>query len=237
MESPIIIIPDLHGRSFWRSAIRELPKNARVVFLGDYLDPYEDEWIYWTDAFEGLRDIIDFKDTHPEQVTLLLGNHDLHYLFPSLMGSRYNAYKAAVIRKTFEENMGHFQMAAEYVVGGKRFFITHAGLHSGWLQTHANLFGPADSITADVFNKMMFTEAFVEALSDVSVIRGGWCNEGSMVWADIEEYAWSRQDDDIIQIIGHSKQMDGKPKTIGNVICVDCLKAFVLDEDGLREMG
>ena len=56
LNQHIIIIPDLHGREFWRKAVNELPEDAHVVFLGDYLDPYEDEWIYWTDAFKGLLD-------------------------------------------------------------------------------------------------------------------------------------------------------------------------------------
>lgn len=37
MDQHIIIIPDLHGREFWREAVDELPADARVVFLGDYL--------------------------------------------------------------------------------------------------------------------------------------------------------------------------------------------------------
>ena len=97
-------IPDVHGRPFWRDAVLDV-ETTPVVFLGDYLDPYENDWIYWTDAFKSLQDIIALKKANTEQVTLLWGNHDLHYLFPSLQGSRYNEYKADVIRTTFEENL------------------------------------------------------------------------------------------------------------------------------------
>lgn len=240
----IIIVPDLHGRSFWRAALMDVPKDTQVVFLGDYLDPYGDERIYWSDAFKSLQDIIALKKAHPEQITLLFGNHDLHYLFPSLRGSRYNMCKEDIIRKTFEENMDCFQMATECIVGGKRYFFTHAGLHADWLKLYSNLFESGGKVTADTFNQIMFTDEFVEALGDVSPLRGGLCSAGSMIWADIGEYAWSGTDDsdfeyydeDMVQIIGHTKQLDGKPVTIGNTICVDCLKAFVLDEDGLREL-
>lgn len=38
--SKIIIIPDLHGREFWRGAVNDLGEDTHVVFLGDYMDPY-----------------------------------------------------------------------------------------------------------------------------------------------------------------------------------------------------
>ncbi len=234
MDQHIIIIPDLHGREFWRKAIDELPADARVVFLGDYLDPYENEWIYWTDAFKSLQDIISLKKTHAEQVTLLWGNHDLHYLFPSLQGSRYNEYKAEVIRTTFEENMDCFQMAIEYVVGGKRYLFSHAGVHSEWLKKHSDLFGPADKITAETYNRLMFTDEFVNALSDVSALRGGWSRVGSMIWADIDEFAGTQLDEsEMYQVLGHTMCSDGQPKVYGNVICLDCQKAFLLSENGI----
>ena len=234
MDQHIIIIPDLHGREFWRKAIDELPADARVVFLGDYLDPYENEWIYWTDAFKSLQDIIALKKAHAEQVTLLWGNHDLHYLFPSLQGSRYNEYKADVIRTTFEENLDCFQMAIEYVVGGKRYLFSHAGVHPEWLKKHSDLFGPADEITAETFNRLMFTDEFVDALSDVSVLRSGWSRVGSMIWADIDEFAGTQlEESEMYQVLGHTKCLDSRPKGYGNVICLECQKAFLLSENGI----
>jgi len=234
MAQHIIIIPDLHGREFWREAVGELPADARVVFLGDYLDPYENEWIYWTDAFKGLQDIIALKKAHAEQVTLLWGNHDLHYLFTSLQVSRYNEYKEDVIRTTFEANLDCFQMAVEYAVGGKRYLFSHAGVHPEWLKKHSSLFGPADEITAETFNRLMFTDEFVEALSDVSALRGGWSRVGSMIWADMDEFAGTQLNElEMYQIFGHTKCPNGQPKVFGNVICLDCQKAFLLSEEGI----
>ena len=34
----LIIIPDIHGRPFWRRAVEEYP-GEEFIFLGDYLDP------------------------------------------------------------------------------------------------------------------------------------------------------------------------------------------------------
>lgn len=234
MAQHIIIIPDIHGREFWRKAVNELPEDSLVVFLGDYLDPYENEWIYWTDAFKGLLDVIEFKKTHFEQVTLLFGNHDLHYLFPELKGTRYNEYKEDVIRATFEKNLDCFQMAVEYVVGAKRYLFSHAGVHPEWVRKHSDLFGSVDKITAETFNRLMFTDEFVAALCDVSALRGGWSRVGSMIWADMDEFVGTKENEsEMYQICGHTKCAKGQPKVFGNVICVDCQKAFLLSENGI----
>ena len=37
MDNDILIIPDVHGREFWKEA-KDYP--GKIVFLGDYLDPY-----------------------------------------------------------------------------------------------------------------------------------------------------------------------------------------------------
>jgi len=80
----MIIIPDVHGRSFWKDAADRFP-SAEFIFLGDYLDPYVEEKISDEQAYRGLLEILEFKKTRPEEVTLLWGNHDLHYLQPNLL--------------------------------------------------------------------------------------------------------------------------------------------------------
>ena len=49
----LIIIPDVHGRSFWRDAVKRNP-GAEFIFLGDYLDPYPDEGYTDEEVIKGL---------------------------------------------------------------------------------------------------------------------------------------------------------------------------------------
>ena len=51
----LIIIPDVHGRDFWRVAVRDYP-DGEFLFLGDYLDPYQHEDITVEQALAGLLD-------------------------------------------------------------------------------------------------------------------------------------------------------------------------------------
>lgn len=233
MNVPIIIIPDVHGRDFWRWTVAQRKEDDTIVFLGDYLDPYEDEWIYWSDAYKGLLDVIALKQENPEKVVLLLGNHDLHYLFPSLRGSRYNEYQAEKIRKTFLDNLDCFQMAVECEIDGQRFLFTHAGVNKAWVEKYTDLLGSVDKVNAETFNSLMFKETFVEALGDVSSLRRGSDRAGSMVWADVEEFEWSEARlPDVIQVFGHTLQDNG-PRVIGNsMYCLDCKSAFVLNNSG-----
>lgn len=71
-NSNILVVPDIHLRSFWRSI---LDSNLPVVFLGDYIDPYSYEGVTYESGIKEFLDIIEFKKTNPERVTLLLGNH------------------------------------------------------------------------------------------------------------------------------------------------------------------
>ena len=107
--SKLIIIPDVHGRQFWRSAARG-HEEEKIIFLGDYVDPYAWEEILPGEAFKELRDIIAFKEEHPDNVVLLLGNHDLGYLDPSICTCRRDSYRAEKIRREFEDNLDLFDI-------------------------------------------------------------------------------------------------------------------------------
>lgn len=51
-KAECIMFPDLHGRDFWKKALAnscEWTAN-RLIFLGDYFDPYPSEGIAPTDA-------------------------------------------------------------------------------------------------------------------------------------------------------------------------------------------
>ena len=224
---PLVIIPDVHGRSFWRKAVKARPDDE-YIFLGDYLDPYPYEGISESDAFNGLIDIIDFQQRNPDRVTLLWGNHDLHYLYPEMMGSRYDICNAKRNTQYFWDHQSLFKMAYETKVGEKRYLFSHAGVGRGWLEQSFTHTEKVD-ITAELFNTLIGYPPFMDTLGDVSTLRGGRKAYGSMIWADVEEHLMEQnQYPDIVQVFGHS--MIGKPLNFKNrIFCLDCSRAFVLD--------
>ena len=71
MKNDLLIIPDVHGRDFWRKAVEKEGSDVeRIIFLGDYLDPYYFDVIKEDRMIEGLHDILELKKSEPEKVIL-----------------------------------------------------------------------------------------------------------------------------------------------------------------------
>lgn len=223
----LIIIPDVHGRDFWRKAVRDYP-DGEFLFLGDYLDPYDFEDVAEDDEFRGLEDIIRFKEENPDRVTLLWGNHDLHYMYPEMMGSRYDFDNAERNARLFWDHQTLFKMAYETEAAGKRFLFSHAGVGMGWIRQNF----PAlrtEEVNATLLNDLVGYPAFMSALGDVSAQRGGDKEYGSMVWADVREMGYEEnQLPGVVQVFGHT--LLANPFNFEDrIYCLDCRRAFCLD--------
>lgn len=246
-----LIIPDIHGRTFWKKDTETFLKNNEkgiIVFLGDYLDPYEKENIMPDDAIENFKKIIEFKKEHIDNVVLLLGNHDLHYILYNFDEcSRYDRWRAKRISFIFLDNISLFKMAFSITSGGKKFILSHAGIQKNWVE---EFFSDIDmKITDDNVVEFMNAQfdsirtplgahstTFPVKLNVMTPIRGGYFHKhGSMVWADFTEYL--RHDTEIygdFQIFGHTKVK--KPIIINNVACLDCMQSFILENGVIKYM-
>lgn len=234
MEGKILIIPDVHGRSFWKSAVCH-DGFSKIIFLGDYVDPYPREGISDFIALHHFKEIISFKKYNPDKVVLLLGNHDLHYyselFFQYAGGTRYNKVYAQRLYELFMEYRHLFQLAYETETAGQRFLFTHAGVVKRWYDMFASVIGELD---ADHLNALLDTDAGILTLTAIGKIRGGPCTVGSMVWADVHEMSRYGQVPGIFQIFGHT--MMDSPFMEDGFACLDCQKPFVLDEDGIIDV-
>ena len=76
----ILIIPDCHGRQFWKDAcLNHKGEFEKIVFLGDYLSPYPHEEITNKKAIDVFKEIIEFKKKNLKKVILLMGNHKVNF--------------------------------------------------------------------------------------------------------------------------------------------------------------
>ena len=233
MEKKILIIPDVHGRRFWRDAI-ESDDYDKVIFLGDYLDPYPNEGIESFTAQEGLERIILYHDEHPDKVVLLLGNHDLHYMYEDFHEyspcDRYNKAYCDCYGSLLMEG-SKFKLAHEETIGGRQYLFTHAGVSMPWLKLNKKIIGEPN---AENLNRLTITDEGIKALAQVGFMRGGMYRSGSMVWCDCDELAATDPLPDVYQIVGHSQQFYGCPFITPHFACLDCRNAFVLEEKGIR---
>lgn len=234
----MIIIPDLHGRDFWVKPVQDNLGKEHVIFLGDYLDPYEHEGVSIGEAFSRFEDIIALKKGNPDGVTLLLGNHDLHYLDGNLQGSRYDYLHGVRNKKAILENLDLFQMAYQTEVAGRTHLFTHAGVLWGWLVANSHLLGGIlpEEVCVKLNGFLQDRESwprFFSALGDVPAARWGRSEYGSPIWSDVEEWA---EDDryeipGVYQIFGHSQQ-ETDPVIGEHFACLDCRRAFHLTDEG-----
>ena len=190
----IMVIPDVHGRTFWREPVHEALENSRakVIFLGDYVDtyPYEfdgmDPYVINRRAIGIFKEIIELKKKYPDRMTLLLGNHDCTYaISTSICECRTDYKNFEEIRELFVADRDLFRLADETTINGRHFIFSHAGIN----QRYARLCFGSEADESNVVGK--FNHAYhvndpdiLMSLGMASRWRGNWDSEyGSIVWA------------------------------------------------------
>ena len=230
INNDLLIIPDVHGRTFWRYAVENM-NYSHVVFLGDYIDPYPQEGIRPVEAFKVLIEIVKFAKDNPDTCTLLLGNHDMHYMSPAFAskaaGSRFSYALEEAANCLFCENEELFSLAFEADFGPWHCLLTHAGINKHWYLRHSDVIG---DLNAENLNKLMQSKEGIDTLTDISQLRGGFSPSGSMLWADYNEVARNGRFPGIYQIFGHTQHIDRKVRITRYVACVDCQKPLMLSE-------
>lgn len=196
----VISIGDIHGRPYWKNIDPE--SFDLIVFIGDYVDAY----IFSNgEVLQNLKDIIVLKKKYPEKVVLLLGNHDVQYMWNyfefGCTGFRDTMYDELHI--LFTENRDLFKIAHQE---GKTIW-THAGISNGWVKfnqkiidENAKKFGTEALV--DTLNCIMHTKDN-KILHQVSVKRQGVYPHGGITWADRQETV-NNYLDGYHQIVGHT---------------------------------
>lgn len=226
----ILIVPDLHGREFWKPA---LDYKGEVIFLGDYTDPYPSEDITDEDAWQNLLRIVAFKQQNPERVTLLVGNHELHYYNRKFQAGRFSIeyYEKYHDILMGEATAGLFRLCRKI----DNYLFIHAGITKGWYDLHKEEFLPLGDDLETQLNRLFVQNisAFYEASSE----RGGWDKYGSPLWADIYEYYDETEpfDKDILQIIGHTQLKTDGPFVKNNVRLIDNRRLYLLADGELKQ--
>jgi hypothetical protein len=216
MEKPTIAIGDVHGQDLWRDVVEAHPE-CRIVFLGDYLDPFF--YMPKERLLGNLREIIDFKRSRPEDTVLLLGNHDLHYFCEEASpASRFDAGIVGEASSLFLDNLDLFQ----YAFQDGEYLFTHAGVSQLWFDY--DFCGDASRSVAEQLNNPAADQ--VAALHRVGYARGGrTCDTGGIFWADKSELEEPLRC--FTQIVGHNRVAEVTGHTGpggGKIVFCDCLR-------------
>lgn len=197
MESnSIIICSDIHCRDFWKPVLQIQDKP--IVFLGDYLDPYDYEGFSFEHGLDNLEQIIQFKKDNPDRVTLLVGNHDFNTLWQMDWASRFKPSQRAF--NLYKDNLSLFDL---YKVIGKVLF-SHAGICKGWYDVHSikNIISFLDKQWNEYLSHQYSNSHL--AIFDCGAARWGFEPYGGPLWHDVSE-SYEKNPINYVQIYGHSQ--------------------------------
>ena len=253
MPKKILVVPDIHGETFWKGPVlKYIEQVDRIIFLGDYLDPYRDRWKEYSPQglFDNLMDIIDIKRDHMDKVVLLKGNHDQHYASETFRdmacASRCDTINWSLYNAVFVKNKDLFKLAHLEDVRGLPYLFSHAGLTLNWInKVNSGVWKLADnkiSVTSpDIVEKINALDDSGEGQEMLCVV-GRFRNligakSGSILWADIEEHAIPDAPkayglNKVFQVVGHSRLNNRYDKVeFDNLVLIDSQQCFMIDED------
>ena len=255
-----MIIPDLHGRKFWRKTIvNNIEQVDKIIFLGDYLDPYGNEIEENPELMECegfgdaknllnmLNDIVGLKKNEPEKYILLTGNHTDSYIWSKFNAATRTDYKNwEKYHKFFLENLEYFNL----VWTENNCIFSHAGISEKWAKVFLEDYmeyneSALEGISytkecAEVLRDTSlkdFNIHYINAISNISFYRGGPVDEGSCEWADIREHIdFKNSTSDKVIGLGEEGifQIFGHTQLKNKFICdkwacLDCRKGFIVD--------
>jgi len=257
-----LVIPDIHGRKFWRKVIADnIGKVDKIIFLGDYLDPYGDEieenpesmeCKYFGDAkslLNMLNDIVGLKKNEPDKYILLTGNHTDSYIWSKFKAASRTDYKNwEKYHKFFSENLKYFNLV--YIENNVIF--SHAGISKNWAEDFLYSYMKYDEGAELEKSSLVFETArilkdthlkdfnkhYIDAINNLSFWRGGEFQYGSCEWADLREHIDLKNSKDSIVPLGEEGiyQVFGHTQVKSQLItdkwaCLDCRKAFMINTD------
>lgn len=203
----MLIVPDVHGRSFWKKPCEEW--QNKIVFLGDYHDPYPYELNNF-ESLKNLEELVSFYKNNKDRIITLCGNHDMNYLIDPYFADRVDYFNMQKVK----ELLLQLNLQVAYLENDVLF--SHSGALPKWLKTH--------NLTVEDLPNLSLSS---KALEDVSKYRGGSSKVGGVLFGDVREYKTCKHVPDLYQVFGHTQLEDAYIDK--DFACLDCRKCFIMD--------
>ena len=251
MAKRILVIPDIHGEKFWRGPVQKYNDQVdRIIFLGDYLDPYRDKFDeYDAEAvFNNMMEIVNLKLENKDKVILLKGNHDFHYsstrAFLLASASRCDTKNWHRYNKVFNDYEEFFKLAHIEDIKGITYLFSHAGLTTYWInKVNAKIWklndGEISVADKDIIDKINMLEYDFEGQNMLAVIGKSRSingeKSGSLLWADIYEHSIPDAPkvyglNQVYQVFGHTR-LEEDIAAFDNLALIDSRQCFIIDEN------
>lgn len=130
----IVVFGDIHGRLIWNDIIQK-ENPDKVIFLGDYVSTHDN--IPADQQLSNLEDILNYRESNPEKVIMLRGNHDIQHLgYHWAECSRFDRKVCQCMASS--EFRIRFLNDTKWIhieeIGEKKYLFSHAGVSYEWLK-------------------------------------------------------------------------------------------------------
>ena len=206
----VLCLPDTHGKHEIILSYIEKFENGdydKLICLGDLTDSWDRTN---EDILRCWKLMLDCKETHGDKVELLLGNHEVSYMFIGQQCSGYRPDLAVTLNPLLIANRKLLKIAYQY---GNNLF-THAGVQRHWLNKHQEYIDkladkydwPKDEL-GTTLNNLLEVKEGVDMLCEVGVKRGGIRGDyGGPIWCDRVEMESYGPIKGYNQVVGHTPQ-------------------------------
>ena len=224
MSIKILILGDIHGRKCWRDIIC-VENPDLTIFLGDYVSTHEG--IESSVQITNLEDILIYKESNPDKVILLRGNHDMQHLgYPWAECSGYSPHVAEYMIK----NRDRFLNLTQWIEVRNGVIYSHAGVSDIWMKNSniSNIYNVNKMEPSEVFG---FTPCKLSDYTGISKTQPcTWIRPQTLA-----ECMYGQFD----QVVGHSPIRSITniksiyPECKNNLWCCDNLPSqYILNIDG-----
>ena len=204
----ILAVGDLHGRHEIAYKAIQLFKNKKcdkLIFIGDYCDSFNRTN---DDILETLKLVLAIKQEYPDDVILILGNHDISYKYtPDFECTGQRAELLPTLKYFFEENSKYFQIAHLEVDGKNKYLFTHAGVQKKWFNKYKNRIAHYEIYGFDLAGTLNCIDQTRDRwiLNELGTKRGGIRYDyGGPTWCDKTEMESYGPIPGYHQIVGHT---------------------------------
>jgi len=213
----ILCVADIHGKNEYIVAAynKFLDESYdQIIFMGDYTDSFDRKNDQIINCFEQIHAI---KEKHQDNCILLLGNHDIQYLyFPDYRCSGFRPELQPTITELIKQNESKYQVCYQIDKDDQHYLFSHAGVCRKWykqnidtiesIASKAGLDINASINLSSIFNTINETHDR-KILHSVGAIRGGWGKQiGGLTWCDKNEMLSYGPLIGFHQIVGHTPQ-------------------------------
>lgn len=203
----IICVGDLHGKIEIAEGLLQ-DKEQEIIFIGDFLDSFDRTTM---DQLKLLHIVLEAVNTR-DNVSTLMGNHELSYLEPSYQCSGFNWTVDAQLTVDVKQMM---RQQLNTWIEREGFLLTHAGVTKPWI--------PGKQQDTPI---AYLEIAPNEALYQIGHSRGGSYNVGGPLWCDYHDDF--EPITGVKQVFGHTAhkktgESSGIRTRDDENFCIDCL--------------